>query len=275
VAAHGPPAVETAIDYVRSILSALRAAHELGIVHRDIKPQNLFLHRPVGGMVELKVLDFGVARVLPRAPSVAPSPLALPTESGMVLGTPRFVSPEAALCRPVDTRADLYSVGLVLYLLLAGRGPFEHRRALGNLLAAHAAEVPAAPSKYASQALPPGLDAVVLQALEKRPHARFQTAEQFDAALATVRPGLTRVESLGEATPREPAIEQLAPLATEAVPRRVAPRLAPRRSYATGQLVQRLLAGVALFAGACLFTAFLGASIATLLQRVVGGSPWP
>ena len=90
-----------------------------------------------------------------------------------ITGTPRFASPEAAAGRPVDTRGDLYSVGLVLYVLVAGRGPFDHVRGLSEVLTAHTLLIPEPPSRYAAQALPPGLDEVVLKALTSsaRPEA--------------------------------------------------------------------------------------------------------
>jgi serine/threonine-protein kinase len=183
----GPVALRDALVFTRATLSALAAAHALGIVHRDIKPHNLFLHQCEDGRTLLKVLDFGVARVLPDAPSAAPIPLSLPTQTGMVLGTPRFVSPEAAAGRPVDVRGDLYAVGLVLYQLVAGRGPFDHVRGISDVLHAHTSEVPEPPSWYAARELPVELDRVVLKALSKRPRHRYQSALEFDAALVGVQ----------------------------------------------------------------------------------------
>jgi len=150
----------------------------------------LFLHQREDGLISLKVLDFGVARVLPDAPPEAPIPLSLPTQTGMVLGTPRFVSPEAAAGRPVDIRGDLYAVGLVLYQLVAGRGPFDHVRGVSEVLQAHTSQVPEPPSRYASGELPGELDRVVLKALSKRPKHRYQSAVEFDAAIAGVQRSL-------------------------------------------------------------------------------------
>jgi serine/threonine protein kinase len=152
-----------AVFYARRILSALGAAHAIGIIHRDIKPDNIMLaERPEG--IVLKVLDFGMARVLPGVSTAAPSPLSYPTDTGVVVGTPRFVSPEAARGEEVDARADLYSAGLVLFVMLAGRGPFDHLKGTDRLLSAQAEIEPEPPSRFADVPIPAELDAVVLNA---------------------------------------------------------------------------------------------------------------
>lgn len=175
-----------ALAYTLALLDGLAAAHALGIVHRDIKPDNLFLTQAASGERVLKILDFGIARVLPTAPASAPKPLALPTETGAVIGTPRFLSPEGALGARVDTRADLYAAALMLYTMLAGRGPFDHVKEGEELIRAHTTEVPAPPSRYAPVPLPAGLDELLLKALAKDPAERFQTAEALSAALRGV-----------------------------------------------------------------------------------------
>ncbi|HEX6766353.1 MAG TPA: serine/threonine-protein kinase [Polyangiaceae bacterium] len=179
--------LEEALVYASQTLSALAAAHGAGIVHRDIKPENLFLHEPTAGPRTVKVLDFGVARVLPGISADSPSPLVNPTETGMIVGTPRFLSPEGARGRRVDERADIYAVGLLLYEMLTGRGPFDH---LGNdalVLAAHATDEPEAPSRLAEQPIPAELDRLILKALNKAPEQRFSSAHEFAQALAAVR----------------------------------------------------------------------------------------
>ena len=193
---HLPP-IE-ALYYLRQLLLALGAAHTLGVVHRDIKPENLFLVERPDGTRFLKVLDFGVARVLPGFDEHAPKPLALPTDTGIVVGTPRFVSPEGATGEKVDQRADLYTAGLVLYVLLAGRGPFDHLRGDAALLSAHAHGRPTPPSITGGVALPQSLDGVVLHALSKNPEGRFQTAAEFIEALDEVCQFLVAPEVAGE-----------------------------------------------------------------------------
>lgn len=167
------PLVES-LTLARQALRALGAAHGLGIVHRDIKPENLFLHdAPVEGRV-LKVLDFGLARVLPTASALAPSRLAVSTALGAVVGSPRFLSPEAARGERVDHRADIFSLAAVLYLMLSGRGPFD----------TGAAE-PDPPSRHA-EGIPALLDASVIRALSFSPSDRHQSVEEFASDLRAV-----------------------------------------------------------------------------------------
>jgi serine/threonine-protein kinase len=165
------------LDFVHQALSGLVAVHALGIVHRDIKPDNLFLSEEVDGTITLKVLDFGIARVMPGASPQAPQPLAVPTQTGAVIGTPRYLSPEAALGKRVDHRADIYSLSLVFYEMIAGCGPFEHLK--NDFLTAHSVEDPAPPSHHAKRPIPAELDAAVLRGLAKTPGERYQTALEF------------------------------------------------------------------------------------------------
>lgn len=305
----GPVTLRDALVFTRATLSALAAAHAFGIVHRDIKPHNLFLHQREDGLILLKVLDFGVARVLPDAPPAAPIPLNLPTQTGMVLGTPRFVSPEAAAGRPVDVRGDLYAVGLVLYQLVAGRGPFDHVRGVSDVLHAHTSQVPEPPSRYAAVELPAELDRVVLKALSKRPKHRYQSALEFDAALAGLHRALVSKARSRSASPlRSPPLGQRVaspaaradrgapmPVAPVAFRPRIAssvnPALVPRalalaalpgasvsvsadgNAARPAHLPWRPLRTVLVFVGTMLLTSLMGAGGATLLGRMVGGLP--
>jgi eukaryotic-like serine/threonine-protein kinase len=172
--------VPEAIGIVREALGGLEAAHQAGLVHRDIKLDNLFLHTR-GDRRVVKVLDFGIAKVLAGARR-GPAPPQLPTADGAIVGTPRYVSPEQVLGKPIDGRADLYSIALVLYTLLAGRGPFDGVRGV-ELYDAHVRLEPEPPSRYASQTIPAELDAVILRALRKNPDDRFQSAAELGEAL--------------------------------------------------------------------------------------------
>jgi eukaryotic-like serine/threonine-protein kinase len=186
LAADGALHVVQAVTYGCQLLSALAAAHAIGLVHRDVKPDNIFVCQPAEGPPYIKLLDFGVARVMPGSTAVEPLPKIFETRTGVVIGTPRFVSPEGAMGQRVDERADVYGAGLVLYNMLAGRGPFDHFEGDHMLLTAHAAEDPEPPSRLATEPVPPELDRAVLKALSKDPSQRFQTAEEFHAALSIV-----------------------------------------------------------------------------------------
>ena len=185
--ARGPLPVVEAVKLARQMLAGLAAAHAIGIGHRDIKPANLFLCALENGERTLKILDFGIAKVLDTADSArAPSPLAKPTLEGVTLGTPQYISPEQALAQHVDGRSDIYAVGAVLYWLLTGRAPFRHHRGAFAVMRAHVLEQPAPPSSRADQTIPEALDEAILKALSKRPSDRFQTAEAFSSELQRV-----------------------------------------------------------------------------------------
>jgi eukaryotic-like serine/threonine-protein kinase len=184
--------VNEAVTFARQLLAGLGAAHAIGIVHRDVKPANMFLHEEPDRPRVVKLLDFGLAKVLPNASTRGPRPLAFPTAPRMLMGTPRYVSPEVALGKPVDARSDLYSAGLVLYVMLSGRGPFDHVTGDLKLVSAHALAEPLPPSRHAPEPVPPELDQAVLKALRKNPDERFQSASEFEQALAVVADMLAR-----------------------------------------------------------------------------------
>jgi serine/threonine protein kinase len=168
-----PP--ERAIGLIAQALDGLAAAHAAGLVHRDVKLENLFLEESG----TLKVLDFGIAK--PASASL--------TDPGGSPGTPRTMAPEQCAGAPVDARADLYAVGLALYELVVGHGPFDDLRGNDHAFRfAHCDRRPIAPSRVATQPLPPGLDAVILRALAKSPADRFPTAAAMAAALRRLLP---------------------------------------------------------------------------------------
>ena len=127
----GPLAPARAVHIVGQAARALAEAHERGIVHRDVKPENLFLTSLGGEHDFVKVLDFGIAKVQ--------SPDGTMTDTGCVLGTPAYISPEVAVGQEADARSDVYGLGAVLYFLLCGRPPFEAETA-GALIFAHVHE---------------------------------------------------------------------------------------------------------------------------------------
>jgi serine/threonine-protein kinase len=186
--------VEEAIDIARQTLAGLTAVHETGIIHRDIKAGNLFVCDGPPGQRVVKLLDFGIAKVLSSAPvGRAPQPLRYPTAEGVTVGTPRCLSPEQARGATVDARTDVYAVGVLLYALLVGAGPFDHIRGQVELLHAHVSEPPVPPSLRARQAIPAEVEAAVMRALSKRPDERFASAAEFSAALALASPAHARL----------------------------------------------------------------------------------
>ncbi len=170
-----PPA--RALRIVRQIASALAEAHAEGVVHRDLKPANVLLARRRTAGDFVKLVDFGIAKVAREPGAGEPSHL---TREGTIVGTPAYLSPEQVSGASVDHRADLYSLGVILYELLTGRVPFEGSGMM--VVLAHLKEVPPSPRALVPE-LPPEVDALVLRALEKSAAARFQTADELAAAV--------------------------------------------------------------------------------------------
>ncbi|MEU1375185.1 protein kinase [Streptomyces triculaminicus] len=163
--AEAPPP-EQALIIVSGVLEALAYSHQHGIVHRDIKPANVIITNT--GAV--KVMDFGIARALHGAASTM-------TQTGMVMGTPQYLSPEQALGKTVDARSDLYATGCLLYELLALRPPFTGETPL-SVVYQHVQDTPVPPSQV-TDTVPPELDGLVMRSLAKDPDDRFQSAEEM------------------------------------------------------------------------------------------------
>ncbi|MFJ4336814.1 protein kinase [Streptomyces sp. NPDC088915] len=160
------PGPEQALIIVSGVLEALAYSHQHGIVHRDIKPANVIITH--GGAV--KVMDFGIARALHGAQSTM-------TQTGMVMGTPQYLSPEQALGKAVDHRSDLYATGCLLYELLSLRPPFTGETPL-SVVYQHVQDAPVPPSDVTGS-VPPELDGLVMRSLAKDPDDRFQSAEEM------------------------------------------------------------------------------------------------
>ncbi|MBB0246950.1 protein kinase, partial [Streptomyces alkaliphilus] len=178
IARYGAMPADKALHVTMDVCAALDISHEMGLVHRDIKPGNVMLSRRGG----VKVMDFGIARAMQSGVTAM-------TQTGMVVGTPQYLSPEQALGRGVDARSDLYSVGIMLFELLTGRLPFDADSPLA-IAYAHVQEEPPAPSTI-NASVPPALDALVARALRKNPNERFQSAEEFRRACEEARSALT------------------------------------------------------------------------------------
>jgi eukaryotic-like serine/threonine-protein kinase len=167
----GPAPPDAAVDITLQILRAARFAHNRGVVHRDIKPHNVLID--TDGRV--RVADFGIARA-------GTSDM---TETGSIMGTAQYLSPEQAQGRPVDARSDLYSIGVVLYELITGRVPFDAESPV--TVALMQVNEPPTPPRAIVPEIPPALETIVLRALEKDPARRFADADEFIAALEAGR----------------------------------------------------------------------------------------
>ncbi|MFE7413108.1 protein kinase domain-containing protein [Streptomyces laurentii] len=175
----GAMPADKALKVTADVLAALDTSHEMGLVHRDIKPGNVMMTKR--GVV--KVMDFGIARAMQ-------SGVTSMTQTGMVVGTPQYLSPEQALGRAVDARSDLYSVGIMLFQLLTGRLPFDADSPLA-IAYAHVQEEPVAPSTV-NRSVSPAMDALVSRALKKNPNERFPSASAMrDECLRVLGAGQT------------------------------------------------------------------------------------
>jgi serine/threonine protein kinase len=162
-----------ALRIANGVLEGLTAAHEIGVVHRDVKPPNIFL----AGGNRPKILDFGVAKIADSSGAI--------TARGVAVGTPRYMSPEQASGESVDGRSDLYAVGLILFEMITGAGPFDDARDANEMLLAHLGRVPPRLSTRAPN-VTPELDALVASLLAKDPDSRPPNARTGAAALRAV-----------------------------------------------------------------------------------------
>lgn len=169
-----------ALGYVASLCDALHAAHEAGIIHRDLKPANLFLHRESDGTIRPTIVDFGLAKVS------LPDHTQIETAAGTVLGTPYYLAPERALGKPLDRRADLYSIGVLLYELITGALPFDADNFMA-ILEGHVRLQPLDPRQAAPErSIPDAVSSLAMRLLAKDPQERLATAADVAAALRTV-----------------------------------------------------------------------------------------
>jgi serine/threonine-protein kinase len=173
----GPIPFARAISIFIQIAGALEAAHEQGIVHRDLKPENIFLLRESNEHEFVKVLDFGIAKVKNAAAKI--------TRTGLVFGTPHYMSPEQAAGQPVDHRSDIYSLGVIMYQVLAGELPFT-AETLMALMTKHMFE-PAPSLRDLGYEVPSALDALVGRCLQKKPELRHSSMRELEADLRRVQ----------------------------------------------------------------------------------------
>ena len=174
----GPLPSGRVVHLLRQVCHSLAEAHAAGLVHRDVKPGNIFLCRYGGDPDFVKVLDFGLVKTL--AASAADL-----TQTGLIAGTPAYMPPEMALGRAVDGRTDLYALGAVGYTLLTGVPVFERKTAL-ETIHDHASTTPIPPSKRVATPVDPGLERILLDCLAKEPDERPESARALDARLAAL-----------------------------------------------------------------------------------------
>lgn len=230
------PLIE-AITLVGQLLSALEAAHGIGIIHRNISPKNLFLHEPASGERVVKLLDFGTVRISSGVSRQAPKPLDFPTEAGACLPDADLVCPEVARGETADTRSDLYQVGLILRLMLTG--------------AAHSASSsrsgPASLPANRRRQLPETALDLLQRATANAPDERFQSAREFRRDLLQIAP-----------SDREPTVRGLSDPADKAQQTTVPSSALRHASQTALPAITRWMLFLTLAVGAALFVVLLG-----------------
>jgi eukaryotic-like serine/threonine-protein kinase len=236
----GPMPAAWVVDIVGQVLRGLDHAHRLGFVHRDVKPENVFIVREEAGTDIAQLLDFGLVKLLD--PVAGGVPL---TREGLVFGTPAYMSPEQAAGQRIDARADLYGVGVMMYEMLAGAPPFQADEAIVLLRRQMLADPPALPPE-----VPAPLAAFVMRLLEKNPRDRFASATEALAVLAHASRGRAPTRSVSAGRIASPSPAELSWHAAASSEPSWAPSASLIRSSATEQrafaivaLVLALLAG--------------------------------
>jgi len=223
-----PLPANEALAIFRQALQGLGFAHAQGIIHRDMKPSNIMLTRE--GVA--KLTDFGIARAV-GVPGL--------TRTGTVLGTPAYMAPEQVQGHQVDNRTDIYSLGVTLYEMVAGRVPFEKPRDSDSdyhVLRAHIEEPPLPPSRLVAT-IPPFVEAAILKAMAKRPEERFSSCEEFEAGLVPPELPLTKrvIPASRPSVVLRPATPEPAPVPRAVAPQGVPARMTPRAGYWWAMLI--------------------------------------
>jgi serine/threonine-protein kinase len=172
----GPMDVATGVALLREVCEGLHHAHELQIIHRDLKPENIMLVPDDGGRDHAVVMDFGLAKERRADPAIQKL-----TATGIILGTPEFMSPEQIRGKPLDARSDIYALGIVAFEMFTGKLPFQGRNAQEMMIARLRGT--AMPVRQVRPDLPAGLEKALVKALATNPDDRFATTLEFSAAL--------------------------------------------------------------------------------------------
>lgn len=189
----GPLDWQRALRIMAGLCDSLGEAHELGVIHRDLRPENVIVEHRHGHKDFVKVLDFGLSKLMTATVTLSPV--------GQTVGVIEFSSPEQLQARPIDGRTDLYALGILGYLMVTGRHPLADARSYGDLVGAHIQRVPA-PASSVRKGLPPEVDEILARCLAKSPDQRYPTA----AALAATIGVAVMPRAVDGATIQEPSL---------------------------------------------------------------------
>jgi serine/threonine-protein kinase len=187
------------------VCRALSAAHAKGVVHRDLKPENVFLQRTGDGEEIVKIVDFGIAHLRSKEDAEAETKQRRLTRTGMIFGTPEYMSPEQAGGKKADERADVYAVGIIMYEMFTGAVPFTGDSFLGVLSKHLSDPAPAMSTVFPELQITPELQSVIMRALEKEPGKRYQSMLEFAQAIQRTPEGLHAGNNASIATLGEPS----------------------------------------------------------------------